>query len=158
MKGLKRYFLITILILSILLTSINVLILFLFSILTSLIVSYKFNLILYHEINRNESEINAILRLIRIEFSLIEMTLKKASDYCLHFIQIIKNSKSLLSSYFTNIFNRIHEGRLPEKELSKIITPSSEFNKYLKKLLLNNFLYNSNDYNSYPLEKQFKIY
>ncbi len=150
--------LITFLILSILLTSINVLILFLFSIMISIIVSYKFNLILYQEINRNESSINAMLHLIRIEFSLIEMTLKKTSDYCLHFIKIIKNSRSPLSSYFKNIFNRIHEGRLPEKELTRIITPSNEFNNYLKNLVLNNFFNNSNDYNSYPLEKRFKIY
>ena len=150
--------LITVLILSILFTSINLIILFLFSVIISIIVSYKFNLILYQEVNRDESEINATLHLIRIEFSLIEITLKNTSDHYIHFIKIIKNSSRPLSSYFQYIFNRIHEGELPEKELTKIITPSNEFNNYLKNLLLNNFLNNSNDYNSNPLENRFKIY
>ncbi|MFX1313784.1 MAG: hypothetical protein ACFFHD_14430 [Promethearchaeota archaeon] len=87
------------------------------------------------------------------------MSLKKTSDYYLYFIKIVNNSRGPLSSYFKNIFNRIHEGNLPEKELTRIITPSNEFNNYLKNLLLNNFLNNSNEYyDSKPLEKQFKIY
>ncbi|MFX1575358.1 MAG: hypothetical protein ACFFB0_21695, partial [Promethearchaeota archaeon] len=147
-----------VLILTKLFTSINVLILFLFSVITALIIAYKFNLILYYEVNRNESKINSLLHLIKIEFSLIEMTLKKSSDNCLHFLQIIKNFRSPLSLYFKNILNKIHEGGLPERELTRILTPSNEFNNYLKRLVLTDFSIKSNDPNNYPLEIQFKIY
>jgi hypothetical protein len=61
---------------------------------------------------------------------------------------------------FKNILRRIHEGQTPEDELSKLITPSEDFNQYLKDLLIHNFDDNKefNDHNENTLEKKFKIY
>ncbi len=147
-------------ILSIVLLEFNLLIILLYSAILSFILSYRFNLILYHEINRKESIINASLYLIKIDFSLIQKTLKSNSDYCLNFIKLIIEYKHPFLGNFKDILTRIHEGSLPEVELTKLITPSEDFNQYLKNLLINNFDNNKifNDYKDSALEKKFKIY
>jgi hypothetical protein len=51
------------------------------------------------------------------------------------------------------------EGKPPEKELYKLVTPSNDFDNYIKILLINNFnkiIFSDFDENS--LEKEFKIY
>ena len=138
----------------------NILIIIVYSVIISLIFSYKFNLIIYHDINKKEIEINAILNLIKIDFSLIKKTLKANSDFYLSFINLIKEYKLPILNYFEEVLVKVHEGEIPEKLLMKIITPSRDFNLYLNNLLINNF----DDQNSLDkttetnLEKSFKIY
>ncbi|KKM64005.1 hypothetical protein LCGC14_1505730 [marine sediment metagenome] len=152
-------FIITIL-LSIFFIRFNILIISLFSTILSLILSYRFNLILYNAIIKKESLINAMLYLIKIDFSLIQKTLKENSDYSLNFIKLIKDYNLPISYEFKLILKKIHEGAMPENELIKVLTPSKDFDKYLKDLLVNNFNYNPsfNDYSENDLEKKFKIY
>ncbi len=146
--------------LSLVLLELNFLIIILYSFFISLILSYRFNLILFHDIKKNESEINAILHLIKIDFSLIQKTLKKNSDSCISFIKLIKDYKIPISGEFNYIFKKIHEGDTPENELLKVITPSKDFNRYLRDLIVNNFEFRDKyeDFKENTLEQNFKIY
>ena len=54
---------------SIVVLNLSILIIFLYSAIFSFMISYRFNLILYHDINKKEAEINALLYLIKIDFS-----------------------------------------------------------------------------------------
>ncbi|MHA2394300.1 MAG: hypothetical protein ACXAEX_20375 [Promethearchaeota archaeon] len=144
---------------SMIFTSINFLIIILYSLILSLLISYKFSLILYSEITKKESLINSILYLIKIDFSLIQKTSKENSDGCLNFIELIKEYEIPISYRFKTIFRSILEGKPPEKELYKLVTPSNDFDNYIKILLINNFnkiIFSDFDENS--LEKEFKIY
>lgn len=145
---------------SILFLDLNLLIILLYSAILSFILSYRFSLILYHEINKSESEINALLHIIKIDFSLIQKTLKHNSDRCLNFIMLINDYNYPFLANFKSILRRIHEGYLPEEELSKLTTPSEDFNQYLKNLLINNFDNNKvfDDYEESTLEKRFRVY
>jgi len=149
-----------IILLSLILIELNLIIVILYSVILSLALSYKFNAILYQEINKKESEINAILYLIKIDFSLICKTLKKNSDYCISFIKLIKNYQIPISGDFKNILKRIHEGSTPEAELLKTITPSKDFNLYLKNLIINNFESRAefNEFRENTLQKNYKIF
>ncbi len=146
--------------LSLILVELNPLVVILYSVILSLALSYKFNTILYHEINKRESEINALLYLIKLDFSLIYNTLKKNSDYCISFIKLIKNYKIPISNDFNNILKRIHEGSTPEDELLKTITPSKDFNRYLKNLIVNHFDFRAefNEFKENTLQKNYKIF
>ena len=138
----------------------HILIIIFYSFLFSLTISYKFSVYLLNEIQKNESIINAMLYLIKIDFSLIQKSLKKNSDYCINFIKLIKNYNLPISDNFKEILRRTHEGELPEKVLMKIITPSEDFNRYLKDLLTSNFNYESGflNFKENTLERKFKIY
>ena len=142
------------------LTTIIIPIISLISVFLSIILSYKFNLILYNEISRRESEINAMLHIIKIDFSLIQEILKNNSDYSINFIMLIKDYNIPISSDFKIILKKIHEGMIPEDELTKLMTPSKNFDDYLKMLLTNNFGFNSSilNNNETDLEKKYKIY
>lgn len=144
---------------SLLFISINLLIILFYSLILSLIVSYKFNLNLYKEIKKDENIINALLYLIKINFSLISKTYHKNSDYALIFVDLIKNYNLPISESFKIILRKIHEGEIPEGQLLKITTPSENFNKYLKDLLVNNFEYefNDNKVEETNSEKNFRI-
>ncbi|MFX0038420.1 MAG: hypothetical protein ACFFCY_04420 [Promethearchaeota archaeon] len=148
------------LLLSISIIAINILIIILYSIIFSLILSYKFNLTIYHDINKKEVEINAMLYLIKIDFSLIKKTLKPNSDFYLSFIKLIKQYKLPVLHQFNHILVKIHEGEIPEKELMRIVTPSRDFNLYLKNLLVNDFddTFFPDKLSETTLEKNFKIY
>ncbi|MFX1257792.1 MAG: hypothetical protein ACFFAN_08035 [Promethearchaeota archaeon] len=146
-------------IISIYFISINILFIIFYSLILSLIISYRFNLTLYRRINKEESIINALIYLIKINFSLIKKTLKKNSDYCIAFIELIKDYHLPISENFKIILRKIHEGAIPEEELLNIITPSEDFNLYLRDLLVNHF---SSDYDFNRLEetnseKKFKV-
>ncbi len=146
-------------IISLFLTSLNFLIIILYSIILSMIASYKFNSILYRDITKKESLLNSVLYIIKINFSLIQKTNKENSDNCLRFIELVKTYKIPISVYFKSIFRRVHEGKNPEKELIELKTPSNDFDNFVKSLLINHFKYNNyiND-NESSLEQQFKIY
>lgn len=141
-------------------TSFNLLIIISYSAIISLVLSYKFSLVLYNEINKDESIINAMLYIIKIYFSLIQKTSRDYSDHCISFIELIKDYDLPISKNFKDALIKIQEGEMPEKELLKIITPSEDFNNYVKELLVNNFnLSNTlNEYTDSSLEKKFRIY
>ncbi|MBY8983772.1 MAG: hypothetical protein KGD65_01760 [Candidatus Lokiarchaeota archaeon] len=144
---------------SILFTSLNFLIIILYSVTLSMVSSYKFNSILYRDITKKESLLNSVLYIIKIDFSLIQKTSKEKSDNCLSFIELVKAYNIPISNYFKSIFRRVHEGENPEKELFELKTPSNDFDNYVKSLLINNFNYNDYDSgNENTLETQFKIY
>jgi len=130
------------------------------SLLVSLIISYHFNTFLLKKIKKEESIINALLYLIKINFSLVLKSLQNDSDYCIKFIRLIKDYKSPISEYFKIIMCNIHEGNTPENELSNITTSSNDFNDFLRNLLLNKFIYNYNfdDFSEKSSEKNFKIF
>ncbi|MFX0080129.1 MAG: hypothetical protein ACFE94_00080 [Candidatus Hodarchaeota archaeon] len=145
--------------LSLLFTSFNLLIIILYSIILSLIISYKFNSVLYKHIYKNESQLNSLLYVIRIDFSLIQKTTDSNSDKCLNFIELIKEYNIPGLAYSKTIFKRIHEGKSPEKELTEFKTPSMDFNNYIKSLIINKFeSYDFDNFTESSLENQFKIY
>ncbi|MHA1294712.1 MAG: hypothetical protein ACTSQJ_18905, partial [Promethearchaeota archaeon] len=149
-------------ILSLMLLFININILYIisFSFLISIFLSYKFSLVIYKDINKKESSLNALLYLIKINFTLIQKSLKKNTDFCLYFISLIKEFSLPLFDIFEDIFTKIHEGKCPENELLKITTPSEEFNNYLQNLIINNFDLQDDFVNieDNSLERSFKIY
>ena len=140
--------------------TISIPIISLISVFLSLILTYKFNLILYNEISKKESKINAMLHLIKIDFSLIQEVLQDNSDYNINFIILIKDYNIPISSDFKTILKKIHEGMVPEEELTKLLTPSKDFDNYLKMLLTNKFDFDSSlpNNNETDLEKKYKIY
>lgn len=146
------------LLLSIAFLKLNLLVIILCSFLFSFMLSYRFNLVLYHDINKKEAEINAILYLVKIDFSLIKKTLKSNADHYLSFIRLIMEYYFPISESFTKILVKVHEGEIPENELKKIVTPSRDFNLYLKTLLINNFDDRNEIDNETTLENNFKIY
>jgi len=152
--------LVIITLLSIFFTYFNILIIIFYSLIISILISYKFNLKLYNGIHKSESILNALLFLIKIDFSLIQKTLNNNSDHYLNFILLIKNYNLPISEKFKIILRKIHEGKTPEDELVKIITPSEDFNRYIRDLLINNFNYKFefNDLEWSSSEKKIKIY
>jgi len=144
---------------SLLFTTFNVLIIILYSIIISLVFSYRFNSVIYKDIFKNESQLNSILYIIKIDFSLIQKTAEGYSDKCLNFIKLIKEYNFPISDYFKTIFKRIHEGNSPEKELFELKTPSTDFDNYINILLINKFeIYDFDNFTESSLESQFKIY
>lgn len=146
--------------LSIMIINLNILIIFLYSTIFSFFFSYKFNLIIFQDINKKELEINAMLYLIKIDFSLIKKTLRPNSDFYLSFITLIKDYKLPIINQFKKILVNVHEGEIPEKALMKVLTPSRDFNLYLNNLLIKNFddFYSLDKFTETKLEKNFKIY
>ena len=147
-------------VISTLLLGINIFYLCLISLIVSIAVTYKFNLYIYNKINKREVRINALLYLLRIDFELLQTSLKKDADYCLSFIKLMTHYDIPLSEFFKTILSKIHDGNTPEAELNKIVTPSKDFNDYLRGLLINNF-HNDNiltKIEEKTLEKNFKIF
>ncbi|MHA2398184.1 MAG: hypothetical protein ACXADU_04775 [Promethearchaeota archaeon] len=112
-----------------------------------------------NDIRKKESLINSILHVLKIDFSLVHLTSEQSSDRCLKFIQLVKEFELPISQQYKAIFRRIHSGKTPESELNELITPSLDFDNYVKNLIVNNF-YDSKitDVDQNSLEKQFKIY
>ncbi|MCP6718701.1 MAG: hypothetical protein KJI71_00530 [Patescibacteria group bacterium] len=130
------------------------------SFLTSVMVAYSFNLYLYKKINREEASINASIYFIKINFSLLQKVLTLKSDLCISFVKLMSNLDLVFSGLFSNILRKVQQGKSPEKELLKILTPSSDFNMYLQKLIVSNFNMSKTQESvrDYVLEKQFKTY
>jgi len=153
------FFFFILIIFSLFFTPFSILIIIFYSLVLSLLASYRFNSHLYKKIKKEESILNALLYLIIINFSLIKKTLKINTDYSLNFIELIKNYNLPVSESCKIILRKIHEGYTPEKELLKIITPSEDFNHYLRDLIINDF---NTDYEFQTLddntsERNFKV-
>jgi len=141
-------------------TFINIFYLLFLAFLISIIISYQFNNIIFKKVKKQESIINALLYLIKINFSLILKSLRKNSDYCLNFIELIKDYNFPISERFKKVLCNIHNGSTPEAEILNITTPSNDFNIFLRNLLIDNFFYNYSfdDFNEKSSEKNFKIF
>ncbi len=135
-------------------------IIIIYSLILSFMLSFRFNLTLFHEVNKMETKINTILYLIKINFSLIQKTLKNNADSCVNFIKLIKEYQLPILGNFKYILKRIHEGYKPEDELFELLSPSKDFNQYLRHLLINNFdnRYEIDEFKEGTLEKDFKVY
>jgi hypothetical protein len=145
---------------SLIFTKLNIFIIILYSMIASLLISYRFNLILYNNIKKLEKNINAYLYIIKIDFSLMYKSLSTNSDYSMNFIKLIMNYNLPLSNDFKKIFRKIHEGKNPEMELLNIVSPSKDFDTYLQGLILSNFNQTPevNNVELNTAEKNFKIY
>ena len=148
------------LIISFLIMSEDPLICIVFSFIIAGVLAYNFNIYLYKKINKQETEINASIYFIKINFSLLQKVLAQNSDLAIAFIKLMRNLNLPFSALFKHILRRIQQGYSPERELEKILTPSSDFNKYLRKLLLSDFKEHSlqDSVRDYALENQFKTY
>jgi len=126
-----------------------------FSLLLALIISYFFSKRIKNEIIKKENQLNALLYIVKIYFSLIKKSHGDKADHAINFIKLISQYKLPISKEFRKILNKIQLGENPETLLSKIITPSLDFNLYVKGLLLSNF---SNNYRlkEKSLEKNFR--
>jgi hypothetical protein len=145
---------------SIFLTEFSIFMIILYSFIFSLICSYKFNTILLKAIKKDGAIINAHLYLLKIYHSLIQNSLKEDSDYVLNFIKLIKDYDIDISKIFKDLIRKIQEGKNPEGQLLNIITPSKDFNNYVKELIFSNFNLNeiSKNDEKNTLERDFKIY
>ncbi len=145
---------------SIIITNFSLIIIIIYSFLLALIFSYTFNIRFYKDIKQKEKQINALLYLVKIYFSLIQKSLGENADYSINFIKLIKEYKLPISKDFGEILSKIQLGQNPEALLSELITPSEDFNSYLKSLLLSNFSHNNirNGFSENSLEKQFRTY
>jgi len=107
-----------------------------------------------------ESRINILINFIRLDYALIQKTIKENSDLCLNFILLMTKYDVPLSDIFKKILRNIHLGKMPEEEIDKIITPSKDFNEYLSALKI--FKYKDtkllNKIEEQSLEKTFKIF
>jgi hypothetical protein len=145
---------------SIFITNFSLIIITIYSFILALIFSYTFNIRFYNEIKKKEKQINALLYLVKIYFSLIQKSIGDNADYSIIFIKLIKEYKLPISKDFGEILSKIQLGQNPEALMSEIITPSEDFNLYLKSLLLSNFTHNNirNGFSENSLEKQFRTY
>jgi len=137
------------------LTKFSLILILSFSLLLALIISYFFSKRLNNEIIKKENQLNALLYIVKIYFSLIKKSHGDKADHAINFIKLISQYKLPISKEFRKILNKIQLGENPETLLSKIITPSLDFNLYVKGLLLSNF---SNNYRlkEKSLEKNFR--
>ncbi len=128
-----------------------------FSLIFSLFFSYSFNKKFYKEIVKKENQLNAFVYVIRIYFSLIQKSVGNSADLTINFIRLISDYDLPIKKEFRKILNKIQLGQNPEKLLTNVITPSIDFNSYLKELLISNFTYNET-LTENSLEKKFRQY
>jgi len=142
---------------SLFLTKFSLLLILSFSFILALAISYFFSQNLKKEIIKKENQLNASLYIVNIYFSLIQKSHGDRADHAINFIKLISESGLPISKEFRILLNMIQLGENPETLLSKIITPSLDFNLYIKGLLLSNF---SKSYrlNENSLEKKFRKY
>ncbi len=131
-----------------------------FSLMFSLLFSFYFNQTILREINKEEKTLDAMFNFIGVDFSLIQSSAKKDSDLCLRFIELMRNYKLPISDTFKDILSKVHKGATPEKELNNIISPSDDFNKFLRNQLIDNFNvpFNLDEVEHESSEGKFKIY
>jgi len=139
----------------IILTKFSFLLIISFSFLLALIISYLFSKRLNNEIIKKENQLNGLLYIVKIYFSLIQKSHGDKADHAINFIQLISEYRLPISKEFRKLLNKIQLGENPEVLLSKIITPSLDFNLYVKGLLLTNFS-SSYKLNEKSLEKKFR--
>ncbi len=142
---------------SIFLSIFNLVQIFSYSLIFSLFFSYSFNNKFYKEILKKENQLNAFVYVIRIYFSLIQKSVGNSADLAINFIRLISDHNLPIKKEFRKILNKIQLGQNPEILLSNVITPSIDFNSYLKELLISNFTYNETLIEN-SVEKKFRQY
>ena len=135
----------------------NLIQIFSYSLIFSLFFSYSFNKKFYKEISKKENQLNAFVYIIRIYFSLIQKSVGNSADLTINFIRLISDYNLPIKKEFRKILNKIQLGQNPEMLLANVITPSIDFNSYLKELLISNFTYNETLLEN-SLEKKFRQY
>ena len=135
----------------------NLVQIFSYSLIFSLFFSYSFNNKFYKEILKKENQLNAFVYVIRIYFSLIQKSVGNSADLPINFIRLISDYNLPIKKEFRKILNELQLGQNPEILLSNVITPSIDFNSYLKELLISNFTYNEN-LTENSVEKNFRKY
>ncbi len=83
--------------------------------------------------------INAYLKLIILDFSLINSLFTSISDKCINFIESISNYNYPISNYFKSIIRKIQFGKNPENELENLNIISKNFQSFINDLVSNNF-------------------
>ncbi len=126
------------------------------AIIIATIISYNFNTTIYKRIKKDEKLTDALLPLVKINFSLIRSVQDQKTDLCLSFIKLVADYKLPISIFFKIIYNKAHLGFAPERELSIISTPSKDFNAYVSELLITNFGAHG-DYDENSAEKNFRV-
>ena len=111
-----------------------------YSLIISMFLSYSFNKKFYKGVLKKENQLNAFVYVIRIYFSLIQKSVGNSADLTINFIRLISDYNLPIKKDFRKILNKIQLGQNPEMLLAKVITPSMDFNSYLKELLISNFL------------------
>ena len=122
-----------------LLTKLSMLLIICVSFLLALIVSYVLSQVIIKEILKKENQMNALLYIVKIYFSLIKKSHGDNADHAINFIKLISEFKLPISRDFRTMYNKVQLGDNPEILLSKVITPSIDFNLYIKELLLSDF-------------------
>ena len=135
----------------------NLVQIFSYSLIFSLFFSYCFNNMFYKKILKKENQLNAFVYVIRIYFSLIQKSVGNSADLPINFIKLISNYNLPIKKDFREILNKIQLGHNPENLLRNVVTPSIDFNSYLKELLISDFSYNENIHNN-SAEKKFQQY
>jgi len=148
---------ITLFITFIFLSIFNLFQIFSYSLIFSLFFSYTFNKKFYKVILKKENQLNAFVYVIRIYFSLIQKSVGNSADLPINFIKLISDYNLPIKKEFRKILNKIQLGQNPEILLANVITPSIDFNSYLKELLISNFTYNET-LTENSLEKKFRQY
>ena len=90
-----------------LLTKINPLLIISISFLLALIISYSFNQVLKKEIIKKENQLNALLYIVKINFSLIQKSHGDNADHAINFIKLISESRLPISKEFKKLLNKI---------------------------------------------------
>ncbi len=127
-----------------------------FSSILAAVISYNFNTTIYKRIKKDERLTDALLPLVKINFSLTRSVQDSKNDPCLSFVKLIANYKLPVSILFKVIYNKAHLGVAPERELAAISTPSKDFNAYISELLITNFG-TRGDYDENFAEKNFRV-
>jgi len=135
----------------------NLVQIFSFSLIFSLFFSYCFNNMFYKKILKKENQLNAFVYVIRIYFSLIQKSVGNSADLPINFIKLISDYNLPIKKDFREILNQIQLGNNPENLLENVVTPSIDFNSYLKELLISDFTYNENNHKN-SAEKKFQQY
>jgi hypothetical protein len=138
-------------------TQFNVLLNLSLSFLLALILSYSSSQILNKEIVKEENQLNALLYIVKIYFSLIQKSHGDSADHAINFIKLISEYQLPISREFRRMYNKVQLGENPEILLDKVITASLDFNLYVKGLLLSDFNKNYK-LNENSLEKKFRKY
>lgn len=97
---------------SIFLTQFSPLLILAFSFLLALIISYFFSRNLDKEILKKENQLNALLYIVKIYFSLIQKSHGDNADNAINFIQLISEFKLPISKDFRKILNKIQLGKI----------------------------------------------
>ncbi len=151
------FFLITFILIGMISSSFFIILLLLLtlSMILSTVVAYFFNTILFRRIRSDEKSINALIYLLRINFSLFKLVGDK-SDLGIIFTKLIIQFKLPISHRFKEIFSKMLIGHSLENQLKLLITPSLDFNYYIKDLLLSNFSIDERYFDESKEEKHFK--